>query len=302
MKRETLSLLIILTVIIASGGTVAISATQTSDAKHEIYGGGGVVDVSSKNNRVSSWTDDLDRIIPPTERNLLSKGNSSSDKNLTSKLAWEFFDMDSEEIKALANEPDKMFEVLLRDINPDELEYFASDFIKRESTKLIDGDSLFKITDLSVLEDPSTENVRAYGNTVGKIVLDSSPALDHEMVIFEKIVSGTGSRQEVLDLLKLSRAYRTVAEKASEVAVPNDLKETHLMFINIMKRNGLYLENMAKFNEDPALALMSLEGYLHNCSLIDGVNRKNSEFFARRGIFYGEYEYGLAYVDSDDDK
>ena len=285
MKHKgILPLLAVLFAVILLGGTIMAGAFadpsdiySREDALRAIsqqYGG----------DPDASWVDDLDKVIPPEERERIMSADPS-ELTVTEQFAREFYAQFLHD-KEVEGEISPMSEYEL-----------LAEFIQEEGGLLLSEEDRYTRDDMEVLDSYTRGDIREYGTSVGEIVIEHSPETrEHELEMFIRLMRDH-DRQALSDLKMMSEAYTTIAEEVSRVPVPESITEAHVQYVNSMKRSGIYVDGMTHHESDPLKTLMSVEEYLENAHSMREAKERVGEYFSNEhGIIYSEDEPGYAYA------
>ncbi|MFP4539624.1 MAG: hypothetical protein ACLFNN_01645 [Candidatus Paceibacterota bacterium] len=297
MQKGILPLVAILFAIVVLGSTFIISASSDSPEDQSFYQRQNATDTINKHEQEkdTSWAEELDKVIPPEERDRIVNSNDS-DLNLTERFAQDIFVKILE--KELAKKEDASLEDIdLSDIDREKYSDPLAEFLEKESENFrINKEELITKEDIDIKKNSSREELVNFGNSVGEIILENSPDLEHEVLIFDDLMSN-GSRQAEEDLKTIAESRRKMAREITDLAIPEDLAGPHLSFINNTLVGATYLERMAAAREDPLLAIVSNKSYLQNVSTqTEKAMKKIGEVFKEKNIAYDDHEAGVAYT------
>ena len=282
MRNGNLLLLAILFAVIILGSTALLGAFSGST---DIYDRDSVLEAVTAHyggEVGASWTDDLDRVIPPDERERLMEADPS-DLSMTDQFARELLSLSL--YKHTENED-------ITDIS----EYlFLFEALMQESGLVLPDEGRYSADTLNVLTSYTKEDIRSYGTRMGTILLENSPDLDHELIIFGRAM-GANNEQARRELQTLAAGYRAIAKEGGRVPVPQSAANIHAYFLNSMEQAGLFVEGMSHATSDPLKALLSAEGYTGNSQHGKAALESIGAYFRNTGVSFRESEPGFAYA------
>ncbi|MFP4022557.1 MAG: hypothetical protein ACLFNR_01860 [Candidatus Paceibacterota bacterium] len=297
MQKGILPLVAILFATVVLGSTFIISASSDPSEDQNFYQRQNATNTINKyeQEKDTSWAEELDRVIPPKERERIVN-SKDGDLNLTERFAQEVFVKVLE--KELAKKEDASLEDIdLSDIDREKYSDSLAEFLEKESKNFrINKEELITKEDVDIKKNSSREELADFGNSVGEVILENSPNLEHEILIFNDLISN-GSRQAEEDLKTIAESRRKLAREAANIAIPEDLADPQISLINNTLIGAIYLERMAEAREDPLLAIISSESYLQTVSTqTEKTMKEIGDIFKEMDITYDDHEAGVAYT------
>lgn len=122
-------------------------------------------------------------------------------------------------------------------------------------------DIIFDVRNITISQDTSNEEVRAYGNAMADAIVDNSvPGLRNELLILRDVVaeqSETGAKE----LETISQVYANTRDEMLLLPVPAQFVKEHLDLINVFHALSNDIKTMSSALNDPMLSLVRLKRY-----------------------------------------
>jgi hypothetical protein len=120
---------------------------------------------------------------------------------------------------------------------------------------------LYGITDISVLDTWTDEDIKNYANTMaGVITRNNQAGLESELVILNDILV-FGKKERATELEVIASIYKNMRDESLLVPVPKILLKQHLDLINTYEAVYKDIYAMSYSLEDPAVALLRIKRY-----------------------------------------
>lgn len=120
-----------------------------------------------------------------------------------------------------------------------------------------------------------------------------SPKKDELAYLNEAIINEDA--QALKEIQQIAKAYRSMAEGAKNVPVPEELAETHLELMNATMNLGGTIEDMSAFKEDPIRTLFAIGQYQGNGIRFIRALAKTNEVFQNGGVTFSPSEPGYIF-------
>lgn len=155
----------------------------------------------------------------------------------------------------------------------------------------------YKIGDLKISQDNSTEAIKKYGNKMGAIIgkyLKPILISEHELTVFQSSLE----KENETELQKLGGridAYSGIIREGLSLEVPKDIASLHLSLINAFAGVADGLKKMKIIFEDPIAGMAGLDQYKESSfSFSVAINDLNG-FFESKKIFFNKNEAGYIF-------
>lgn len=121
--------------------------------------------------------------------------------------------------------------------------------------------TLYRTSDVSIMDDWTDEDIRNYGNAMGGILLrNNKSGLDSELVILNDIMT-RNKVERIPELEVIASVYKTMRDEALLVPVPSQFLKEHLDLINTYEAIYRDVSAMTLGFSDPAVALLRIKRY-----------------------------------------
>ena len=128
--------------------------------------------------------------------------------------------------------------------------------LSRETNQILYG-----VTDISVMDSWTEEDIKNYANTMAGIITRNNQAgLDSELVILNDILV-YGKKERAVELEVIAGVYKSMRDESLAVPVPKLLLKQHLDLINTYEAVYKDIYSMSYSLEDPAVALLRIKRY-----------------------------------------
>lgn len=142
-------------------------------------------------------------------------------------------------------------------------------FLNNETTR-------YSAMDITIVDKNDLETLKKYSVEVMDILKKHS-GMENDLVVIKRALDNSDS-EEAQKLNQSMLIYRDMEKKLSEITIPKDLVSIHLKILNTVSQIAENTGNMAKVFEDPIIALVNLNEYVENESII-------IEEFAKIGVY-----------------
>ncbi len=121
--------------------------------------------------------------------------------------------------------------------------------------------TLYRTSDVSIMDDWTDEDIRNYGNAMGGILLrNNKSGLDSELVILNDIMT-RNKTERIPELEVIASVYKAMRDEALLVPVPSSFLKAHLDLINTYEAIYRDVNAMTLGLADPAVALLRIKRY-----------------------------------------
>ncbi len=251
-------------------------ALWKTDPKNPDTDGDGVKDGEE---RTISQSKQAEAIRKNSEATAVKPGN----QNVTQEFAQQIFSkymelkkggtkLDERSMDALAENFIKNNDLLDPTINP----YTASNF--------------------SILKNTSTEDIRAYGNNLGKIVLaHSSKSGKNEMEVFLSSLQ-KNDEEMIKELDPIIATYKGMVKDMVLMKVPEAALTDHVALVNSIDQVGRTIEGLRKIYSDPLVGVPAMYAYKDSVDSLTKNFRGMENYFKAQGILFTQSEPGKMFA------
>ncbi len=124
--------------------------------------------------------------------------------------------------------------------------------------------TLFTRSDITILAEGDSENIRSYGNIVGASILAggaNTKKVEPELVILARALSSDDAK-DLADLAIIKAGYANIIEHTLATPVPEPLINDHLLLLNSLEAVRADIEGFQKTFSDPLVSYVRFKRYL----------------------------------------
>ncbi|MFA4890162.1 MAG: hypothetical protein WC587_00795 [Candidatus Paceibacterota bacterium] len=157
--------------------------------------------------------------------------------------------------------------------------------------------SVYKIGDIKISQDNSTEAIKKYGNEVGAIINKYAkpiPPSEHELSVFQAALEAENGA----GLEKLGAridVYNNLTKNALVLQVPKNISLPHLSLTNSFSGVADGLKKMKEVFDDPVLGMAGFNQYQDSAVAMADAIRNINDFFDQRKIIFNKDEAGYIF-------
>lgn len=154
----------------------------------------------------------------------------------------------------------------------------------------------FSQDDFTSLVENTPQNIRMYGNTLGKSIVDNSPEnLENELIIFAEAFED--SDEEVLTKLDpIIEGYAGVQKTLTTMDVPLGAQTLHMDLANTVASLRSSIRAMRNVFTDPVGGVAGVEQYQKDVEDFKRVLNHIEDYFYENNVTFGENEHGSILV------
>jgi hypothetical protein len=257
-------------------GKPAISESQEEESGILVINGGAstsVTDIISKDSDKDGLKDWEEALYGTDPQNPDTNGNGTSDEaevrpknTLKNKAYTTSSSVNSPVATTTTDQFGQQFFVAVSalknagTVDPESIKNTAESIysgVKYENIK-----PLYSIGDIVVIENPTNEQILAYGKNLGLIIEKYGKYnLGQELPVISKALE-IGDKTLPLKLAPYITAYTNIAKDTSLIAIPEKIASLHLDLLNAYHGTAQSLKIAGKIFEDPLLAMQGINQYL----------------------------------------
>ncbi|MDO8510458.1 MAG: thrombospondin type 3 repeat-containing protein [bacterium] len=151
---------------------------------------------------------------------------------------------------------------------------------------------IYTLAQLKTSQVDNAESIRAYGNLLGKIMIENSPKqLENELIIAYRAAT-TENKDELKKLEPIIEAYRKILDELIKMPVPKSALSYHLLFVNSISQVTTTIEGMNMVFVDPVRALVSIGQYLEHAQALANSYAGLVGYFKNQNVIFTQQEHG----------
>ncbi len=254
------------------------------DWEEELWG----TDINKKDTDVDK-TDDFTEVREGRSPIIKGPNDKLSDEELRKKI--------NPTIEADLNETDKFSRELFAKYinakqNGDVKSVNYGEFLSESIEKSEKGNvTIYKETDLKKV-DNSEENLRKYGNLLGKIIRDKAKEFPKsELEILDQALPKEDA-EKLKELDIPIQRYNGLRDEMLRMEVPEDILKIHTRVINLLGLMSLSVENMKFLLEDPVRSISGVSMYPTATDFMIKAMGELGNYFISKGIIFDKDEDG----------
>ncbi len=167
--------------------------------------------------------------------------------------------------------------------------------IAKEASKI--KPTVFNYSDLTIAKQESKESIKAYGNTVAKLlngIVTEKNMADDIGALYAYLETKDASK--LPPLLKDADRVAELHKKLLAVSVPPSASIYHLTMINRVSAYVDTLVNLAMVQEDPVRATLFIDRYIESIATAVGSYKELSNYFLLQNIVFSQNEPGYVFT------
>ncbi|MCR4274623.1 MAG: thrombospondin type 3 repeat-containing protein [Candidatus Campbellbacteria bacterium] len=156
----------------------------------------------------------------------------------------------------------------------------------------------FQLSNLSIIETPTTAQLHTYGNTVAGALKVTVSEQNNEFFVFEEFAK-TGNVASFVKLSPVIQHYKDVVAKLRGIATPRDISASYLDFINTTQITATILGQLQTASVDSVAIIPVLQTYQTNYDARVAALRAIKTYLVAQNITYTDFEDGFLLVTMD---
>ncbi|MBU2263276.1 thrombospondin type 3 repeat-containing protein, partial [Patescibacteria group bacterium] len=150
----------------------------------------------------------------------------------------------------------------------------------------------YKLLDLDILYDSSTQSLKNYGNEIAKAVDRNNFVSEQNEIMIINQAFSKENEEELQKLNPIINLYRNLANDCLAIKVPQDISRHHLDLVNNINNISLALINIKEIFNDPIKGFVGINQYQKEYLEIQQVLLDISKYFTEKNILFDNTEYG----------
>ena len=208
-----------------------------------------------------------------------------ADGSLTATFSQNFF---TRYLATVKNSADgNLSEADLKKIATDSLAELAASVVKSPDYK--------SARDLKISES-GVEAFKAYAADAEAAVASQHHTATKSEVFYLQDLANSDSKDAIVQMASIAKAYRMSAASLSAVTVPKDLATAHLNLINAFARLGALVDDFTRLDSDPLVTMMALQQYPDAVLRLGNTLIAVGNAYKRAGIVLSADEKGATFV------
>lgn len=274
------TVLIMIVCAIAVGGAYMYTKQSSSTAKTSVISPISVTNESEKPSAIATSTDwqlsFLDKSTTSTPEKTANTVQNQ-ELTLTDRFGRDFFAR----------------YIQLRQSNLIENQQFVTDTLNQSIYTAARGakqPKTYSLSDLSVIPNPDSARIRAYGNSLGSIFSTYTVNADPAIIANDAFEKGDMTMLEQID--PIISAYASIASALRDLPVPQPLTTYHLNLLNAISGMEKISRDIRAIESDPMQSIVSISAYAETQSSIVAQLKSMASYFSFVGISFSPSEPG----------
>jgi hypothetical protein len=154
-------------------------------------------------------------------------------------------------------------------------------------------EKVFDVSELTLIQNPTTSEIRDYGNAFGKAVTVPVPKnVRNELVILDSIQTIGMTDDDEAELRALYNRYSVMRDTLANMRVPADIRNTHATFIRGVDTMRNVVVGIQNLNIDPIGALQKITLYEDGFNSLSVTSVALRQYFVSKNISFSSTESG----------
>jgi hypothetical protein len=160
-----------------------------------------------------------------------------------------------------------------------------------QSGTLAESQKIYKISDIKVSPDNSTQSLRNYGNISAGIIKSNLVKSRNEGIIIKDYLE-KNDETALLELNPILNSYKKTLNGLIAVPVPSQMKDLHLELVNVFSELVYIVDSYKKIETDPVLTLQAVGMYQGTAGKFSNTLSSIRDYLLSQNITYNTGEAG----------
>lgn len=179
------------------------------------------------------------------------------------------------------------------DLTPENQAKIATDL--SASVSQILEPKTYTTSDIKIAQDETPVSIKQYGNEVAYVLGTTLTQGNTNEAVSLSNYLNKGDPAELQKIAETNKNYKKAVSELLVISIPKSAVQNHLLLLNSVNYFGRAIEGMAMVDDDPLVALVSLQSYQSGADKIMDSLKKLVSYFKDSKISFTSKDYGYIF-------